>query len=283
MNLLETDNNIIFRPINHYATSIELHNEVFEKSRYGGKSSKIVAPFQKKENYTGTEEDCRMMYLLNFEKELQPAESFYNYQEIRTFDESVSLSNRENILKCFLLVQRAAAYDKENNAMDLYESYNKYLKELGWFFNAYVLHTLDFKKKIFDVNEILFELLASFFPNTSVQNVLKQTIKALQKLSSNKEALAAFIKTCMRLNCFQIGMASQDKNIININSIVFRFIKTEKRTKILFFDLPFENVEFQYGFFSAEISENNLQQAADAARKKLGDVKRYISNIQLAE
>lgn len=293
LNLLDTDNHFVFENRSHDYADIELLSEEREISPRGASRYPIAEQIDEicehygKSAHMGKKyahmPEIHMKEILDVELPGLPSESYYNYQEVKAFDESVSITNRENVLKCFLLVQRAAAYAKEKNNLEFYDAYNNYLKDLGWFFNAYAFNTFSSSKKEFSINEALFDIISCCFPNANIVASFKKTLEALAKLSSNKEALAAFIKTSTRLNCFQIGMTTQDKNVISVSSIVFRFINTEKKTKILFFNIPVENVEFQYGYCNAVISEADLQKTSDAAREKLGDMTRYISDIKLAD
>ncbi|PAM95136.1 hypothetical protein B4N84_07580 [Flavobacterium sp. IR1] len=207
-----------------------------------------------------------------------------NFKSVQSFEAGVSAERQEDVLNSLLLAQRVAtkAFPDDEQLMDWHKRYFEVLERLGWVFANTGFDSYESQSNLFGIEKILLEVLGTVLTGNQLAIIVK-SIQALKSLSSEDKRFVAFEKNTHSLNKgnFQIGIATEQNNVLSISSTAFVVKASKKFSRILFFSTEKENVEFKYCHIKAILNEAQFATGRDSLKKKLGDTSEYIADLDI--
>lgn len=233
-------------------------------------------------NYKG---DGPKMFPEGISKENLP-KAFIADKGIVSFTMNTSQHHRQDVLDSVLLAQLAAnyAYPNKKEMEKWYDEYMRVLIGIGWVIEKKTFEERNSNKDLIEMQNVILDILKAAVGGNYLE-IVQSALKAFKALSESKDAkIIAFEKNTHSLNegLFEIGLADQSNNEVNLQIGAFILKTKETIRQILFFTSHKSKTSLKVYTFKGTLNSNNYGIIRSAVKNKLGnDSVRFITELEL--
>ena len=214
-------------------------------------------------------------------------QGFVDCGSLVSFTENLSGQNKEDVLYSTLLAQLAAnkKYHRETQHNEWYKRYMEVLENVGWVAQRLKFDQYKSRQGSFEISEVVIELLTSLVgdDNPHMISVVKKTLKALQKPSSDAIKLFGSNSSSAKSGNFQIVPCTLDKSgQVTVGFIGCYFEASEVDRRFLFFTYHDSKIKLCKSADRFTLNEKVYEEVRDIVRKKIGDkAKRFLVDVDI--
>lgn len=212
-------------------------------------------------------------------------QSFLNDRSVVSFASGVSGPYRRDVLNSVLLAQLAAnkKFPAEEQLLEWYREFIHVLGNLGWTIQAAEFSTYKASKDIFEVENVVIDILTSAF-GSSFANVIAKTLDSIKSLSDADGKLKVFEKNTHSVSkgVFQLALASEENGTVSLQMGSFLLAASGEIKKILFFRSSRDKVRLDYCSRTGTLNEEVYAGAREAIQEKLGQkLAQFVAEIEI--
>lgn len=202
-----------------------------------------------------------------------------------SFASQLDVQNRSDVLDSTLIAQLAArkAVPDPADSIGWYNAYVNVLSHIGWSISGGQIQEFQSSGTVLELQNVIIDILKAAFGANYV-TIIAKALDAIKSLGDSSGKIEAFEKNTHSASngSFQIGVATQENNAVNLNLGTFLITSTEKITHILFVKFTNNQTKLQYAYSSVTLDSDIYKGIRDDIRQKLGrESTKFVSEISI--
>jgi hypothetical protein len=202
-----------------------------------------------------------------------------------SFASGVSGQNQKDVLNSTLLAQLACdkMYDREKQITDWYKRYHSILENVGWVIQGFDFSEYKAAGDKFEADKAILEILAAVVSQNELL-IIKSAIEAAKSLPTTDGRITLFdrFSSSGGAGSFQIGLATEEKNVVAMKLGAFLFSTKTNETRVLWFKFSKKDSSLSKSTQTVTLNSEVYAQVRDTVQQKLGEMaKTFVANLTL--